>query len=392
MAIRNILLLSVCALLSLTLFVGGCSNETSASQTAKTPPPPMVATSIVDKKDVPLTREYVGQTAGSREVQVRARTSGILLERTYVEGSWVEEGDVLFKIDPKTVQASFDQAKSDLTKLEARLQNAKLERNRIASLRDAKVVSEQEFDDAVTAFDSALASVDAAKARVREARINLGYTEVKAPISGITSKETRSEGSLITLDESGSLLTTITVLNPLYVNFSVPGTEALSMRRMMENGSARLAEEGYTLQLQLADGTLLGETGKINFADKMVDPKTGTIRMRGQFENKKGLLLPGEFVRVIIKGAILNSAITVPQSSVLFTSNTPLVYILDKNNVASPRPVTLGETMGSDFIITKGLQGGERIVSQGIIKVRPGSPVNPAPTKAPAKEVAQGDA
>ncbi|SIO17738.1 efflux RND transporter periplasmic adaptor subunit [Halodesulfovibrio marinisediminis] len=385
---RNFLLLIIYALLSLTLLMSGCSNETSASQAAKTPPPPMVATSIVAKKDIPLTREYVGQTAGSREVQVRARTGGILLERTYIEGSWVEEGDVLFKIDPKPAQAAFDQEKGDLAKLEAKLQNAKLERNRIASLRDAKVVSEQEYDDAVAAFESALASVEAAKARVREAKINLSYTEVTAPISGITSKETRSEGSLITLDESGSLLTTITVLNPLYVNFSVPGTEALSMRRMMDNGSARLAEEGYTLQLQLTDNTRLGETGKINFADKMVDPKTGTIRMRGQFENKNGLLLPGEFVRVIIEGAILNKAITVPQSAVLFTSNTPLVYVLDKDNVASPRPVKLGETVGSDFIIKEGLQGGERIVSQGIIKVRPGSAVNPVSAKA----AAQGDA
>lgn len=385
---RNLLLLTLCAIMSLTAFVSGCSNETSASQAAKTPPPPMVATTIVSKNDVPLTREYVGQTAGSREVQVRARTGGILLERTYIEGSWVKEGDVLFKIDPKPAQAAYDQAKGDLAKLEATLQNAALERKRIASLRDAKVVSEQEYDDAVAAYESALASVEAAKARVREAKINLGYTEVKAPISGITSKETRSEGSLITLDESGSLLTTITVLNPLYVNFSVPGTEALSMRRMMDNGSASLAKEGYTLQLQLADNSRLGEKGKINFADKMVDPKTGTIRMRGQFENKKSLLLPGEFVRVIIEGAILNNAVTIPQSAVLFTSNTPLVYVLDKNNIASPRPVTLGETVGSNFIITNGLEGGERIVSQGIIKVRPGSPVNPVSAKADD----QGDA
>ncbi|MEZ0576949.1 efflux RND transporter periplasmic adaptor subunit [Halodesulfovibrio aestuarii] len=385
---RNVLLLTVCALLSLTLFASGCSNDTPASQAANTPPPPMVATTIVANGDVPLTRKYVGQTAGSREVQVRARTGGILLERTYVEGSWVEEGDVLFKIDPKPAQATYDQAKGDLAKLEAKLQNAKLERDRTASLRDAKVVSAQEYDDTVAAYDSALASVEAAKARVREAKLNLDYTEVTAPISGITSKETRSEGSLITLDESGSLLTTITVLNPLYVNFSIPGTEDLAMRRMMANGNARLAKDGYTLQLQLADGSLLNEKGKINFADRMVDPKTGTISMRGQFENKKGLLLPGEFVRVIIKGAILNKAISVPQSAVLFTSNAPLVYVLDKNNVASPRPVTLGETMGTNFIIKEGLQGGERIVSQGIIKVRPGSPVNPVPAKA----TAQGDA
>ncbi|WP_290923734.1 efflux RND transporter periplasmic adaptor subunit [Halodesulfovibrio sp.] len=381
MATRNRLLLTACALLSLVLFASGCSNETSASQSGKTPPPPMVTTTIVTQKDIPLTQECVGQTAGSREVQVRARTGGILLERTYIEGSWVKEGDVLFKIDPKPAQASLDQAKGDLAKLTATLENAKLERDRIASLRDAKVVSQQEYDNADAEYEKALASVGAAKARVREAKINLSYTEVTAPISGITSKETRSEGSLITLDEAGSLLTTITVLNPLYVNFSVPGTEALSMRRLMEKGSASLVDQGYTLKLQLSDNSQLDEIGKINFADKMVDPKTGTIRMRGQFENKKGLLLPGEFVRVLIEGAVLNKAVTIPQSAVLFTSNSPLVYVLDKNNIASPRPVTLGNTVGNDFIVEKGLQGGERIISQGIIKVRPGSPVNPAPTK-----------
>lgn len=381
MATRNRLLLTACALLSLVLFASGCSNETSASQSGKTPPPPMVTTTIVTQKDIPLIQECVGQTAGSREVQVRARTGGILLERTYIEGSWVKEGDVLFKIDPKPAQASLDQAKGDLAKLTATLENAKLERDRIASLRDAKVVSQQEYDNADAEYEKALASVGAAKARVREAKINLSYTEVTAPISGITSKETRSEGSLITLDEAGSLLTTITVLNPLYVNFSVPGTEALSMRRLMEKGSASLVDQGYTLKLQLSDNSQLDEIGKINFADKMVDPKTGTIRMRGQFENKKGLLLPGEFVRVLIEGAVLNKAVTIPQSAVLFTSNSPLVYVLDKNNIASPRPVTLGNTVGNDFIVEKGLQGGERIISQGIIKVRPGSPVNPAPTK-----------
>lgn len=377
MPTRNLLLLVSSVLFSVVVLASGCSNETPASQATHTPPPPMVKTSVVVKKDIPLIRECVGQTAGSREVQVRARTGGILLERTYVEGSWVTEGDVLFKIDPKPAQAALDRAKGDLAKLTATLQNSKIERNRIASLRDAKVVSEQEYDDAVAAYETALASVEAAKAHVREASIDLSYTQVTAPISGITSKETRSEGSLITLDESGSLLTTITVLNPLYVNFSVPGTDALSMRRMMNSGSASLTSEGYTLKLQLADNSRLDETGKINFADKMVDPKTGTIRMRGQFENKNSLLLPGEFVRVIIEGAILNKAIIVPQSAILFTSNTPLVYVLDENNVATPRPVTLGKTVGSDFIIQKGLQGGERIISQGIIKVRPGSPVNP---------------
>lgn len=381
MATRNRLLLTACALLSLVLFASGCSNETSASQNGKTPPPPMVQTTIVTKKDIPLIQECVGQTAGSREVQVRARTGGILLERTYIEGSWVNEGDVLFKIDPKPAQASLDQAKGDLAKLTATLENAKLERDRIASLRDAKVVSQQEYDNADAEYEKAFASVGAAKARVREAKINLSYTEVTAPISGITSKETRSEGSLITLDEAGSLLTTITVLNPLYVNFSVPGTEALSMRRLMEKGSASLAEQGYTLKLQLSDNSQLDEVGKINFADKMVDPKTGTIRMRGQFENKKGLLLPGEFVRVLIEGAVLNKAITIPQSAVLFTSNSPLVYVIDEKNIATPRPVTLGNTFGNDFIVQKGLEGGERIISQGIIKVRPGNPVNPAPTK-----------
>jgi len=379
MATRNRLLLTTYALLSLVLFASGCSNETSASQSKKTPPPPMVATTIVTQKNIPLTQECVGQTAGSREVQVRARTGGILLERTYVEGSWVNEGDVLFKIDPKPAQAALDQAKGDLAKLSATMENAKRERDRIASLRDAKVVSQQEYDNAEAEYVKAVASVGAAKAHVREAKINLSYTEVTAPLSGITSKETRSEGSLITLDEAGSLLTTITVLNPLYVNFSMPGTEALSMRRLMDDGSASLAEGGYTLKLLLSDSSQLDEVGKINFADKMVDPKTGAIRMRGQFENKKGMLLPGEFVRVLIEGAVLNNVVTVPQSAVLFTSNSPLVYVLDKDNIASPRPVTLGKTVGNEFVVTKGLQGGERIVYQGIIKVRPGSPVNPAP-------------
>ncbi|WP_022660609.1 efflux RND transporter periplasmic adaptor subunit [Paucidesulfovibrio longus] len=365
--------LGLLSLLALGLALSGCGDGQQQAQM----PPPMVKAMTLEPKDQPLTFEYMGQTAGAREIDVTARTGGILLERKYMEGSFVDEGDLLFTIDPEKSDANLAQYASTLASARATLENSRRERDRIVKLYKDGAISAQERDDAVTAYETALANVQESEAKVRDARIDLKYNEVRAPIAGVTSKEAVSEGSLVIANSS--VLTTIIQLDPFYVNFSMPGAEALRNRRWLAEGKMSLPEEGYSLELRLVDGSMYAPKGFINFSDTKVDPQTGSIRVRGQFPNPEMIVLPGQYVRVFVKGAVLNQALLVPQRAVLFTQQGPIAYVLDKDNVATPHPLTLGIEVGEDFVVEAGLKPGDRIVSEGVIKVRPGTPVNVAP-------------
>ncbi|AAS94544.1 efflux RND transporter periplasmic adaptor subunit [Nitratidesulfovibrio vulgaris] len=361
----------------------GCKEEAQKGA----PPAPLVEVKTITAGDVPVTSEYVAQTAGSREVEVRARVTGILLKRTYTEGRPIKKGALMFEIDPDTYKAALDQAEGQLAQEQARLSRARLERDRVLALYADNAVSQKDRDDAVTEFDSASAAVKVAQARVKEARINLGYTRVDAPIAGVTSKEVRSEGSLVSPSADGSLLTTITRLDPLYVNFGVPGTEMSSLRRLIESGKAEMPADGLAVQLTLPDGTVYARTGKITFTDKQVDQTTGTVRSRAEFPNPEAEVMPGQFVRAKVLGLVLKNAIIVPQRAVLETQKGPMVYVVGSDMVANLRPVVVAEALGGDYLIEKGLSGGETIIVEGIIKARPGQPVRvaqPANGAAPA--------
>lgn len=361
------------------LVLAGCGEEQPQGHM-----PPMVKAMTLALKDQPLAFEYMGQTAGAREINVTARSGGILLERKYLEGSFVAENDLLFTIDPEKSNANVAQYVSTLAGARATLKNAERERDRIMKLFGSGAVSAQERDNAVTAYDSALANVQEAEAKVRDARISSNYNEVRAPISGVTSKETVSEGSLIIANSS--VLTTITQLDPFYVNFSMPGPEAIRNRRWLTEGKMVLPEEGYRLNLQLVDGSNYAPTGYINFSDKRVDAQTGSIRVRGQFPNPDMVVLPGQYVRVSATGATLKNALLVPQRAVLFTQQGPIAYVLDTDNVPTARPLTLGIEVEDKFVVDAGLAPGERIVSEGVVKVRPGTPVNVAPAQLASTE------
>ena len=360
------------ACLTVLAALAGCSGGPAAEEI----PPPLVRDMTVSRQDVPRTLEYMGQTAGSREVEVRARVGGILLRRTYQEGTAVQEGTTLFRIDPEPFLAELNQARGDLAKSQAEMVRTKLENDRTGALFGEKAVSAQERDNALAAYRSAAAAVEADRARVRDAQLKLGYTEVKAPISGVTSREVRSEGSLVTTDTDGSLLTTIYQMDPLYVNFSIPGSEMDQMRRLKAEGRWVEPADGFAVRLQLQTGDLYGRTGRITFAGSQVDPQTGTVRIRAELPNPDGAVLPGQFVRVLLEGGVLKDYIVVPQRAVLFTQNGAMVYSLDDKNIASPVPVKLGQTVGDSFVVESGLEPGIRIVAEGVIKVRPGQPVN----------------
>lgn len=376
---RALLLVLAVALLAT---VTGCKDEAHKAA----PPAPLVELKTITAGDVPLTSEYVAQTAGSREVEVRARVTGILLRRAYTEGRPIRKGSLMFEIDPDTYKANLDQAEGQLAQEQARLSRARVERDRVLSLYSENAVSQKDRDDAVTEFESASAAVKVAQAKVKEARINLGYTRVDAPISGVTSKEVRSEGSLVGPTAEGSLLTTITQLDPLYVNFGVPGTAMSGLRRLIESGKAEVAKGGLTVEITLPDGTLYGRPGKITFTDKQVDQTTGTVRSRAEFANPEAEVMPGQFVRALVRGITLKNAIIVPQRAVLETQKGPMVYVVGADMMANLRPVVVAEPIGSDYLIEKGLSDGDQIIVEGIIKARPGQPVRVAqPESAAAK-------
>ncbi len=364
--------LVVSAVLSL-LVLAGCSDKEQGHAGGAQGAP--VKITVLKRADVPLHFEYVGQTEGARSVEVRARVQGLLLKRTYHEGSYVREGDVLFLLDPEQYRASSAQAGGELASLRAKMEQARLEYKRVSDLFARNVVSAKERDDALAAFDSSKAEVAAAEAKLQAGQLNLGYTQVRAPISGITSQETRSEGSLITTDSDGSLLTTITQLDPLYANFAIPGTESMRLRRLEQEGKMVVPAEGYSVHLKLADGSVFEEVGRMNFRDRYVDPATGSIRARAEVPNPDALVLPGEFVRVQLEGAVLKNALVIPERAVLFSQKGPMVYVVNEKNEASIRPVELGQGVDGGLVVNKGLEEGEHIVSDGIMKVRPGGKV-----------------
>lgn len=368
---RALLMLLAATMLT---FMVGCTEE--KKQAAM--PAPLVELMTVEAKNVPVVGDYVAQTAGSREVEVRARVTGILERRTYKEGSPIQRGTLMFEIDPATYKAALEQAEGDLAQQTARYKRAVIERDRVFKLYADNAVSQKDRDDAQTEFDAASAAMKAAAGRAKEARINLGYTRVEAPISGVTSQEVRSEGSLATTTAEGSKLTSITQYDPLYINFGMPNSDIMSHRRLVEQGKAVLAPEGLTVELVLADGSRYSRVGKVTFRDKLVDQNTGTVRTRAEVANPDAEILPGQYVRALVHGLTLKDAIMIPQRAILETQHGPMVYVVDANMVANLRPVVIADTLGKDYVIEKGVAPGDRIILEGIIKARPGQPVRVA--------------
>ena len=350
----------------------------------KAPPPkaqaPEVTVVTVQPRNIRYFYEQVGQAAGFRETEVRSRVSGILLKRLYREGQEVKEGDPLFQVDPEPYKAALDQARGALRQQEAAVARTKNDLERIEPLFKENAVSRKDFDDARSAFESASAAVDSASAKVKEAELNLGYTLVRAPIAGIASKETRSEGSLVATSGDASLLTTIAQLDPLYVNFSYSESEKLSYEDAIKAGRmAAPTTKRVEARAKLADGREFGGIGHVDFADSRVDPKTGTIRARAEFPNPKGEILPGQFVRVAIDVGTFTNALAVPERAITQQQATRLVLVVNDRNVVEPRPVTLGLRLGGEVLVYSGVKPGDRVIVDGLFKARPGSEVKPVP-------------
>ena len=345
---------------------------------APPPMPPMeVGTLEVRPGALQLSLEHAAQMRGVREVEVRAQVSGILLKRQYREGSRVQAGDLLFRIDPAPFAADVDRAKAELGVQQATLAQARRERDRILTVYEQKLASLHDRDTAVAAFETAEASVASAQAALRRAELDLSYTEVRAPINGLTSREARSEGSLVTAGSDSSLLTRIVQTDQLYVEFSVPEAEADGLRTAATGAGAA----GIKVRVLDIQGRILGDNARLEFIAPSVGDGTGTIDVRAVLDNSKSILLPGQVVRARVEGVTLADSLIVPKRAVMHGLQGTFVWVVGADQKVGPRPVTLGTTAGNNVVVSKGLEAGDRVVVDGILKVQPGAIVKASPVK-----------
>lgn len=359
------------------------------------PPPGMgvpapVAVVTVQPQTIPVLFEYAAQTRGAREAEVRARVSGILDRRNYEEGAQVKAGQSLFTIDPAPFQVALERAQADLVAAQARHDQARREAARLKPLFEAKAVSQKELDDAVSSEAISAADVQAAQARLKDARLNLAYSRVESPIGGVASRALVSEGTLVPGPDV--LLTTVTQIDPMQVLFGIPDNERLRLRQEIQSGRLQWPKGNrFTVTVKLADGSEYARRGVMDFSDVRVNASTGTSEARAELPNPDGLLRPGQFVRVRLEGAVRNHAIKVPQRAVLEGPQGKFVYVVNAETKAEIRPVKIGDWSGSDWIVTEGLNAGDKVVVDGMLKLGPGAPVviGDAPAKPSAGAVAK---
>jgi len=338
------------------------------------PPPPEVAVQSVEKGTAPLDLTYTARTAGSREVEVRARVGGILLKRRYEEGSRVKEGQTLFQIDPEPIRARVASARADVTMATARLDEARRQRDRVLPLFEKNAVSQSRRDETVSAFDVAAATLTGAQSNLRTAELDLEYSDVRAPIGGLTSREMMSEGSLVKTDQDSSLLTRIVQVDPLYIEFSMPDSEAALLRASM-SPAADPAKKNPTppvVKLLLENGEEYPGAATLTFVDNAVDTQSGTVRVRAVLPNPEAQLLPGQFIRARIEGVTLSNVVAIPRKAIMSSAQGRFVWLVAAEEKIEIRPVQIGRTMGNNVVVTEGLNPGDRYVVEGVLKVQPG--------------------
>lgn len=362
----------VLALAALT----ACSDKPPAAGGGAMPPP-QVGVVKVTPEPIAVTTELPGRLEASRTAQVRARAAGIVLERTFREGSEVKAGDVLFRIDPAPLRAALNTANAQLARAEANLKQARARADRYAPLVKSNAISRQDYDDAVAARDQAVAEVAAAKAAVETARLNLGYATVTAPIDGRIGRALVTEGALVGQGEV-TPLATIQQIDPLYVNLTQSSAELLRWRRALAEGQVQgLSADEAKVILITEDGHEHPYPGRLLFSDITVDQSTGAVTLRAEVPNPERLLLPGMYVRARLEQGLTNAAIAVPQQAVSRNSQGASVMVVDGDGMAALRPVEVGRAHGSKWVINAGLQAGDHVIVDGLQKVRPGAPVTP---------------
>ncbi len=364
------------AALSGGLLTAGCERR----QAPVPPPVPEVSTVTVQTRKVMLSTELPGRTAPFRIAEIRPQVSGLLQKRFFREGSHVKAGQVLYQIDPAPFQAALDNALAGLGKAEANLPAVRLRAERYREVLADKAVSQQDYDDAAAALKQAQAEIQYWKAQVETARINLGYCRINAPITGRIGRSNMTEGAIVTAYQPVELAT-IQQLNPIYVDVPQSTTELLRLKRRLEDG--RLKKYGTNqnrVKLILEDGTAYPQEGILQFRDVTVDPTTGSVILRVVFPNPEDVLLPGMFVQTVIKEGVNEQAILVPQQGVSRDrKGNPVALIVDASDNVRQRMLTLDRAIGDKWLVSAGLAPGDRLIVEGMQRVRPGGTVKVVP-------------
>lgn len=346
-----------------------CSGDGKPADAAQGAAAVAVPVSIQEAKPqaVPITVEAVGQTEGAREVEVRARVGGILMKRVYEEGAVVRAGQTLFQIDRVPLEIAVAQAKAKLAEAQARVEQTARESARMKGLLDQKAISQKELDDAVSADALARATLLGAQASLRQAELDLSYSNVTAPVSGISGRAAVSEGTLVNTS-TGSLLTTIVQSDPIWARFSVADADAAVLK--LSSGARSSIRK---IELVLPDGSVYPLPGKLNFEARQIDPTRATVELRAEFPNHEGRLLPGQFVRVRLTAGNREGAYLVSQKSVLQGDQGRFVYVVGQDSKIQIRPVKTAGSQGTDWIVVEGLVAGDRIALDNLLKLRPGA-------------------
>ena len=326
----------------------------------------------VTPSSVPITAEAVGQTEGAKEVEIRPRVGGILLKRKYNEGSPVKAGQTLFEIDPEPYKIALNQARAQYNQSLARAEQAKREKKRLETLIESQSISQREFDNATSDESISVAALAQSRANLRQAELNLSYTNVTAPVDGISGRFQFSEGALISANTS--LLTTLAQVNPIWVRFSFSDNE------LKQLGGALSEKNVQEVSIILSDGNEYSKKGKINFAASEINPSLGTQELRATFENNERQILPGQFVRVRVTTGKKDGVFLLPQLAVLNSDQGKFVFVVNEKSQATPRPVIAGEWKGKDWVILSGLKAGDKVIIDNLIKIRPGMPVTNMPS------------
>lgn len=372
--------------LAAALVLAGCGKQPQMGP----PPTPEVGVVTLKPQSVLMTTDLPGRTSAYRVADVRARVDGIVLKREFTEGGEVKAGQRLYKIDPAPYQAAYDSARATLAKAQANLKSTTLLADRYKNLVSIDAVSKQDYDNAVAAQQQAAAEVAAGKAAVEAARINLTYTDALSPISGRTGKSQVTEGAYVQAGQA-TLMTTVQQTDPIYVDLTQSSADVLHLRRELANGQLTAAGPNQAkVSLTLEDGSVYPLPGKLQFSDITVDQTTGSITVRAIFPNPKGELLPGMFVHARIEEGVNNGALLVPQQSVTRDQKGDAIsMVVNQEGKVEPRHLTTSRAIGDKWLVTSGLKVGDKVIVEGLQKVRPGASAKAVeanlPSAAPAE-------
>jgi len=359
------------------LILAACKNE-ETTPAAVSKPPVVTAVEIVPR-DVPVAFEYIAQTQSSHLVNIQARVSGFLDQRRYTEGNLVKTGQVLFQMDAKPFKVQLTQAEAALAKQQAALETSRLNLARTKPLVRQNALSQKDLDEATGQYQSAAAGVEQAKAQVEAARLDLSYTTITSPVNGVSGSALQTDGTYI--NPQNSLLTTVAVLDPLWVNFNISENEMQRYRNQMARGLLKAPEDqNYRIEIVLVDGSIFPHAGRMTFADPSYDPQTGTFRVRASVPNPDFILRPNQYVRVRLIGAVRPKAILVPQRAVKQGAKGHFVWVVGADGKVTQRPVTVGSWLEDDWFIFEGLNSGERVAVDGTLMLQPGMAVSVAET------------